>query len=142
MPSKREYTAVSYIVNREITGDDEAGFTASIVGTLYAQGGWAGIAVCGVILGVLMRLVQCWFTTRTDDPNGKITRGLAVVFVFFLARNGDLTNVIIMLIVNLAGVSILMGALFILPIWRKTWEHSSFEARKGHIVLGRAVTEK
>ena len=141
MPSKKNYTAVSYLVNGEITGDDEAGFTASIVGTLYGQGGWAGVAVCGVILGVLMRLVQCWFITKSGNPNGEIMRGLAVVFVFFLVRNGDLTNVIIMLIANLAGVSLLMTALFILPIWRRTWEHL-FTVRKGHIVLGRAVTEK
>ena len=141
MPSKKYYTAVSYLVNREITGDDEAGFTASIVGTLYGQGGWTGIAVGGVILGVLMRLVQCWFTTKTGDPNGELMRGLAVVFVFFLVRNGDLTNVIIMLIANLAGVSLLMAALFILPIWQRTLRHL-FAVRNGHIVLGRTVTEK
>jgi hypothetical protein len=136
MPSKRTYTAVSYLVNREITGDDEAGFTASIVGTLYGQGGWLGIAVCGVILGVLMRLLQCWFITQTRDPNGELMRGLAVVFVFFLVRNGDLTNVIIMLIANLAGVSLLMAALFVLPAWRRTWEHL-FLVSKGRIGLGR-----
>ena len=141
MPSKKYYTAVSYLVNREITGDDEAGFTASIVGTLYGQGGWTGIAVGGVILGVLMRLVQCWFTTKTGDPNGVLMRGLAVVFVFFLVRNGDLTNVIIMLIANLAGVSFLMAALFILPVWQRTFRHL-FEVRNRHIDLGRTVTEK
>ena len=67
----------------------------------------------GVILGVLMRLVQCWFTTKTGDPNGELMRGLAVVFVFFLVRNGDLTNVIIMLIANLAGVSRFLWPLFL-----------------------------
>ena len=46
---------MSYLVNREITGDDEA-FQAWILGTLYSQGGWIGTAVCGVILGVLIRL--------------------------------------------------------------------------------------
>jgi oligosaccharide repeat unit polymerase len=125
MPSKKHYTAVSYLVNREITGDDEAGFTASILGTLYAQGGWIGIAVCGSILGVLMRLMQCWFIAQTRDPNGELMRGLAVVFVFFLVRNGDLTNVIIMLIANLAGISLLMAALCILPAWRRTWSIST-----------------
>jgi len=141
MPSKKYYTAVSYLVNREITGDDEAGFTASILGTVYGQGGWIGTAVWGVILGVLMRLVQCWFTAKTSHPNGELMRGLAVVFVFFLVRNGDLTNVIIMLIANLAGVSLLMAGLFILPIWRRTLEHL-FAVKNGHIDFGRAVTEK
>ena len=141
MPSKKYYTAVSYLVNREITGDDEAGFTASILGTVYGQGGWIGTAVWGVILGVLMRLVQCWFTAKTNHPNGELMRGLAVVFVFFLVRNGDLTNVLIMLIANLAGVSLLMAGLFILPIWRRTLEHL-FAVKNGHIDFGRAVTEK
>ncbi len=84
----------------------------------------------------LMRLLQCWFITQTRDPNGELMRGLAVVFVFFLVRNGDLTNVIIMLIANLAGVSLLMAALFVLPAWRRTWEHL-FMVSKGRIGLGR-----
>ena len=134
MPSKKNYTAVSYLVNGQITGDDEAGFTASILGTLYGQVGWGGIAICGILLGVVMRLVQCWFTRKAGNPNGQIMRGLAVVFVFFLVRNGDLTNVIVMLLVNLAGVSFLMGALVVLPIWRRTCEQL-FTKRNGYIVF-------
>jgi hypothetical protein len=41
-----------------------------------------------------------------------------------------------MLIANLAGVSILMAALFVLPAWRRTWEHL-FMVSKGRIRLGR-----
>ena len=121
LPFKREYMAVSYLVNQEVTGSASAGFTASIVGTLFAQAGWVGVALSGVILGGLMQFTQRWFTTNPCSSIGVLTRGVALVFVFFLARNGDLTNVLIMLIVNLSGVFVLISGLAFLPLWRSTW---------------------
>jgi hypothetical protein len=121
LPSKKEYVAVSYLVNLETIGYADAGFTASIIGTAFAQGGLGGVAIFGTIFGFSMQILQRWFVYRPCTTNGLLLRGLALAFVFFLARNGDLTNVLIMLLVNAAGVLFLMAAYIVLPIWRRTW---------------------
>ena len=52
-----------------------------------------------------------------------------MVFVFFFVRNGDLTNVIIMLIANLAGVSMLMASLLLADLAKNFG--TSFHGEKG-----------
>jgi hypothetical protein len=120
IPYKKEYIPVSYLVNGEITGSASSGFTASIIGTLFAQTGWIGLGSSSVILGALMSLIQRWFTAAPRTVNGTLLRGLVLVFVFFLTRNGDLTNVIVMLMANLFGVVVLIGAVSLAVMWKRT----------------------
>jgi len=120
IPYKKEYIPVSYLVNGEITGSASSGFTASIIGTLFAQTGWIGLGSSSVILGALMSLIQRWFTAAPRTVNGTLLRGLVLVFVFFLTRNGDLTNVIVMLMANLFGVVVLIGAVSLTVLWKRT----------------------
>jgi hypothetical protein len=142
MHSKQEYVSVSYLVNQEITGSFDSGFTASIIGTFFAQGGLIGVAIGAIFMGILVRWLQNYAESEQETPNGVLVRGLAIAFVFFLTRNGDLTNVVIMLFSNLAGIFLLMGMLSFLPLWRRTWNHILDKVGKEPAALVRAATRK
>jgi hypothetical protein len=120
MPSKEDYVAVSYVVNQEITGSADSGFTASVIGTFLAQGGYPLIAIGAFVFGLLVRRIQEISIAGPTTPNFVMVHGAGIAFVFFLARNGDLTNVIIMLVSNLCGVLFLIAALASRPLLLRT----------------------
>ncbi len=111
LPSKEGYVAVSYLVNQEISGSADSGFTASIIGTFFAQGGFPMVALGALLFGLLVRYMQDTLIACHKTPSIVFLSGAGIAFVFFLARNGDLTNVMIMLISNLGGVFFLIAAL-------------------------------
>ena len=124
-PSKSDYIAVSYLMDQEIIGRGTAGLTATIIGTLLAQGGSITVAIGGLCVGVLVRVLQNICIHKVQTPDRALLGGISTAFMLLLTRNGDLTNVIIMLVSNLAGVFLLVGVVAVLPIWRRYWHYGS-----------------
>jgi hypothetical protein len=120
-PSKEGYIPVSYLMNDEIIGEYTSGLTTSIIGTLFAQGGITAVAIGGFGMGMFVKFVQNICTHKLKTPNRVLLSGVSIAFILFLTRNGDLTNVVVMIVSNLMGVFLLMGGIAAFPIWRRSW---------------------
>ncbi len=126
-PSKEGYIAVSYLMDQQIHGEYDAGLTTSIVGTLFAQGGYVMVAVAAFGLGIVVKSFQNICARKELTSNRALLNGVLTAFILFLTRNGDLTNVVIMLVANLMGVFLVMGGIVASQIWRRsTREYLSF----------------
>jgi hypothetical protein len=119
-PSKEGYIAVSYLMNDEIIGEYNSGLTTTIIGTLFAQGGITAVATGGLIMGMFVSLLQKICSQKLPTPNRVLLGGVSTAFILFLTRNGDLTNVVVMLVSNLMGVFVLMGLIAAFPTWQRT----------------------
>jgi hypothetical protein len=119
-PSKEGYIAVSYLMNDEIIGEYNSGLTTTIIGTLFAQGGITAVAIGGLSMGMFVSLLQKICIQKLPTPNRVLLGGVSTAFILFLTRNGDLTNVVVMLVSNLMGVFLLMGLIAAFPIWQRT----------------------
>jgi len=120
-PSKHGYVAVSYLMNKEIVGEDTAGLTTTIIGTLLAQGGFVTVVIGGLGMGMFVRVLQNISIHKVKTPNRSLLAGMATAFILLFTRNGDITNVVIMLISNLAGVFLLMAVISLSPLWERSW---------------------